>query len=44
MDGHAQLLHLQRPLAEHMASSVDECLAQGAVRNDENSDHDPCPK
>src|SRR2546422_3205837 len=31
-------LHLQRPLAEHMARAVDESLAQGAVRDDERSE------
>src|SRR6266581_8674689 len=39
VDRDAQLLYLQRPLAEHVARSVDERLAQSPVRDDEYPDH-----
>src|SRR5258706_7306465 len=35
----ADLAHAQRPLAEHVARRMDERLAEGAVRDDEDSDH-----
>ena len=39
MHGHAQLAQLQRALAHHVAGAVDEALAKGAVRDDEDADH-----
>ena len=41
LHGHAQLAQLQRALAHHVAGAVDEALAQGAVRDDEDADHRP---
>src|SRR5512139_3155615 len=37
--GDADLAHAHRPLAERVARRVDERLAEGAVRDDEDADH-----
>src|SRR5713101_5694939 len=40
VNGHAELLDLKRPFAEHVARAVNERLAESAMRDDQNSDHE----
>lgn len=41
LGGEAQLVELRRPLVQHMAGVLDECLAVAAMRDEKNADHAP---